>query len=86
MYHVTSADRGLRHHLINTRWGLRRHTIGLLCHRGWAGVFTSPIDYAVSPLHQVEFFTRTSRDRLGGWDLVPPQSRPTSSTSSTLTS
>ena len=81
MYHVTLADRELHHHFINTCWGLQRHTAGLLRRRGRAGVFTSPIDYAVSPLHQAEFFTRTSRDRLGGWDLVPPQSRPASSTS-----
>ena len=67
MYHVTSADQGLHHHFINTRWGLRRHAIGLLRRRGRTGVFTSPIDYAVSPLHQAELLARTPR----AWGLGP---------------
>ena len=56
-------------------------------HLGWTGGFVntslphagdfgitlpSCIDHAMSPLRSAELFAPPPRDRLGGWDLVPP--------------
>ena len=70
-------------------------------HLGWTGGFVNTslphagdfsitlpsfIDRAMSPLRSAELLALPSRDRLGGWNLVPHQVRTASSIPNTLTS
>ena len=71
-YHATSAGTGASSSFINPRQGLRRHTVGLLHRLGRTRVPPRHIGRAMSSLQSVELFALPPRDRLGGWDLIPP--------------